>query len=205
MTPDLVSLAISVLFGYLALALVPGPNLLVLCSLAALRGFRAALPHALGTASGVAVLAAAAFLLVGPRPASWVELLLTGASVLLLLRAAARLARLRPAGCDGGPDGAAAARSRFAGGFQFAVLNPLVLAHFAAAAASCPGDGLAAGGVAACLAGGAGAIALVLGVLVAAACGASAVRRAAAAAERPLRATAVLLLVGFALGRAAGV
>lgn len=184
----------AVLLGYAAIAVMPGPNMLMVASVAALRGTRAALPHCLGTASGVAALAAGATLLAASlRSGSLAGELVRVGSALLLLRAAWRIARLPP---PGQPDRVAAARTRFVGGFQVAALNPLALDYFAGPAGTAAWPGGSAGGLPlAALAMGAGAVALLVGATVAATFGRCAGWQAVARLHRPVcLATACLLL-----------
>ncbi len=169
------------LLGYAVIAMLPGPNMLVVASVAALRGHRAALPHCLGTGVGVAVVATYATLLAASLDAgSATDLLLRAGSALLLLRAALRIMRLAR---RGQPEEGAAHRSRFLAGFQVAALNPLAFSHFVSVAA--PGTGSAAGAVP-LLALGAGTIALAVGAAVATAFGCGAMQRAIGDAHRPV-------------------
>lgn len=186
----------AVLLGYAAIAVMPGPNMLMVASVAALRGTRAALPHCLGTALGIAALAACTTLLATfLRPGSAAEGLVRLGSALLLLRAAWRIVRLPP---PGQPDGAAAARTRFLGGFQVASLNPLALGYFVGpAGAAAPPGGLPV----AVLAVGAAAIALLVGATVAATFGRCAKRHAAAHLHRPVCLAAACLLLAMSVHR----
>jgi threonine/homoserine/homoserine lactone efflux protein len=83
------------ILGYTAILAVPGPNMLALGGLAALRGFHAAAPFALGAASGataLAVVTKAAVAVVAQS--SWV-IAIRGAGTLLLVVLAMRMLRSR--------------------------------------------------------------------------------------------------------------
>lgn len=120
------------LLGYLVVLATPGPNLLVIGGVAALRGMRGALPLCLGVALGAGVLSAAIAATIGAGSGStaWnAGCRLLGAG--LLLWVAWSVARSRP------PDPAAlrdrAARTaEFGAAFCTAATNPLTAAFFAA-------------------------------------------------------------------------
>ena len=120
------------LLGYLVVLATPGPNLLVIGGVAALRGMRGALPLCLGVALGAGALSAAiaATIGAGSGGAAWnAGCRLLGAG--LLLWVAWTVARSRP------PDPAAlrdrAARTaEFGAAFCTAATNPLTAAFFAA-------------------------------------------------------------------------
>lgn len=123
--------------GYLAVLAAPGPNMLAVGALAALRGFRGVLPFCLGIALGVAALGTALQLLFGLlADASGMEHAARAIGGVLLLAVALRV---MSAPC---PQVAAArgAREGVAGddllgllaGFCTAVTNPITAAYFAA-------------------------------------------------------------------------
>lgn len=120
------------LLGYLVVLATPGPNLLVIGSVAALRGLRGTLPLCLGVALGASALSAAiaATIGAGAGNTNWNNACrLVGAA--LLLWVAFSVARSRP------PD-PAALQQRAAGGIEFgaafctAATNPLTGAFLAA-------------------------------------------------------------------------
>ncbi len=122
--------------GYLAVLAAPGPNMLAIGALAALRGFRAVLPFCLGVAIGVMALAAALQLAFGAvsERADIAEAARAIGGVLLLVVA------LRIALCPPPRRNAAAARSGPAGEWLLALLaglctaatNPITAGYFAA-------------------------------------------------------------------------
>ncbi|WP_052214768.1 LysE family translocator [Belnapia sp. F-4-1] len=119
------------LLAYLAILVTPGPNLLVIAGVAALRGLRGALPICLGIALGAGTLnaALAATLHTAPTTAGWAVAgrLLAAA---MLLWVAVSIARSRP------PETIRAVRSaqgaEFGAGFCTAATNPMTAAFFAA-------------------------------------------------------------------------
>jgi threonine/homoserine/homoserine lactone efflux protein len=123
----------SVLLGYTAIIMVPGPTLLVIASQSALSGFRAVIPHCLGTASGA--LAAAliiAFGVLPPQPSAILHHAIIVISTVLMLRCGWRFASA--AMCASGADRAQS--PRFSAGLQFALFNPTTSGYFAAALAA---------------------------------------------------------------------
>lgn len=122
------------LLGYVLVLATPGPNLLVIAGVAALRGLRGALPLCLGVALGAgtlnAVVAATLGALAGAGAAPWLEAgHWIGAG--LLLWVAVSVARSRP------PDPAVVQRrathgAEFGAGFCTALTNPMTAAYFAA-------------------------------------------------------------------------
>ena len=122
--------------GYLAVLAAPGPNMLAVGALAALRGFRAVLPFCLGVAIGAMVLAAALQLAFGAlaERAHVAEAARAIGGILLLLVA------LRIALCPRPARSTAAARTGPAGEWLLAVLaglctaatNPITAGYFAA-------------------------------------------------------------------------
>lgn len=119
------------LAGYAAVLATPGPNLLAVCSMAALRGLRCAIPLCLGIALGAAALSAALLIAAAIVEAGrWRNAgQLIGAA--LLGWVAFSVARLPPPGeRDTCPRGEAAAV--FGAGFCTAAANPLTAAFFAA-------------------------------------------------------------------------
>jgi threonine efflux protein len=118
-------------FGYTAVLAVPGPNMLAVGGLAALRGFRAAVPISLGVAAGATSLA----LFVDTATATvstqhWKNLVQVFGAILLLY-VAYRVVKLTPA---------PSTRQRhlhtpiaeFGAGFCTALTNPITAAFFAA-------------------------------------------------------------------------
>lgn len=189
-----------ILLGYVLVALTPGPNMLVVANVAAMRGLRATLPHCLGTGCGVALLAVIAFVAaVAPQPGSATDWILRGGSAVLLLRAAWQIARLAPA-----PEGdrGKARRVRFSSGFQIALFNPYTFGYFTAAAMAAASDQTRPAALAPWLALGAGITAALIAILVAAVFGQGAARRALQAFHQPVRLAVALLLCSAALERA---
>lgn len=120
------------LLGYAVILATPGPNLLVIGSMAASQGLRGAVPLCLGVALGAGALSA--FLLAAfssaPAGGSWQTAgRLLG--ILLLLWVAMKVALQRPGGADAEPS-RGSALAEFAAGFCTAVTNPLTAAFFAA-------------------------------------------------------------------------
>ena len=119
------------LLAYLAILVTPGPNLLVIAGVAALRGLRGALPICLGIALGAGTLnaALAATLQGAPAAPGWTEAGRLAAAALLLW-VAVTIARSRP------PDTIRAVRgaqgAEFGAGFCTAATNPMTAAFFAA-------------------------------------------------------------------------
>jgi threonine/homoserine/homoserine lactone efflux protein len=119
------------LLAYLVILITPGPNALMIGSVAALRGMRGALPICLGAALGAGTLSATLYAVTEVADHTW----RTGGQILasgLLLWVAVSVARLRP------PDASQARPRRFQGvsafgaGFCTAATNPLTAAFFAA-------------------------------------------------------------------------
>jgi homoserine/homoserine lactone efflux protein len=124
--------------GYAAILAVPGPNMLALGGLAALRGFHAAAPFALGAASGATALAVAtqAAIAVLAEP-SWV-FAVRGAGVLLLVVLALRIFFRSRAMTDGNGRASTSLVVEAGTGFCTALGNPITIAYFAAEYASFP-------------------------------------------------------------------
>jgi threonine/homoserine/homoserine lactone efflux protein len=125
------------ILGYTAILAVPGPNMLALGGLAALRGFHAAAPFALGAASGataLAVVTQAAVAVVAQS--SWV-IAIRGAGTLLLVVLAMRILRSRAItdGCGRASNSLAVEAGT---GFCTAIGNPVTIAYFTAEYASFP-------------------------------------------------------------------
>ncbi|MBL6457754.1 LysE family transporter [Belnapia sp. T6] len=119
------------LLAYLAILVTPGPNLLVIAGVAALRGLRGAVPICLGIALGAGTLNAALAATLGT--AQLADEVAAGGRLLsaaMLLWVAFSIARSRP------PDAARAARraqgAEFSAGFCTALTNPISAAFFAA-------------------------------------------------------------------------
>ncbi|SDC40095.1 LysE family translocator [Belnapia rosea] len=119
------------LLAYLAILVTPGPNLLVVAGVAALRGLRGALPLCLGIALGAGTLNAAMGATLGAAPLT-PDWSLAGRllSAAMLLWVAFSIARAQP------PDAVRAAHraqgAEFGAGFCTAVTNPITAAFFAA-------------------------------------------------------------------------
>jgi threonine/homoserine/homoserine lactone efflux protein len=116
--------------GYAAVLAVPGPNMLALGGLAALRGFRAAVPISLGIAIGATALAAciSAASIATAAPPWRTAAAFVGAA--LLLGVAAFVMRLRPDAPA--PQRRRAPIAEFGAGFCTAVTNPITSGYFAA-------------------------------------------------------------------------
>ena len=202
--------------GYALLLATPGPNLLAVWGIAALRGLRGVWPLCLGIGLGAGALNASLLLFAFGLAADWAGWDKVGrvAGALFLLRVALSVARLPlpiavedasvPAGGrrDGGCGIACAAA--LGAGFLTAVTNPMTGAFFAAWHLGCLGA--APDPAAACLMVlGVGAVAFGYFLTVAALLARPLARRAALAWHRPIRlcASAALLLMSAAALRAA--
>ncbi|MDO9501157.1 LysE family transporter [Falsiroseomonas sp.] len=186
-------LAGQVLAGYALVAMTPGPNVLLVANAAALHGVRAALPRCAANALAVCLIASAAHLASGVLPRSGPVLdLFALASGALLLLAALRIARSRPAA----QPTRQSLRAGFLTSFRAAAVNPVTIAYFASAfAGPLAGCEVAAGWAVA-----AGAAVLSLGVCLAWALllGRPAVQRAVFAREALFRLGIAALLVAAA-------
>ncbi len=120
------------LLAYLAILVTPGPNLLVIAGVAALRGLRGALPICLGIALGAGTLnaALAATLLTAPVAMADRNGLGRMAAATLLLVVAFAIGRTRPPGA--GRAVRCAQGAEFGAGFCTALTNPITAAFFAA-------------------------------------------------------------------------
>jgi threonine/homoserine/homoserine lactone efflux protein len=129
--------------GYAAILVVPGPNVLAVGALAALRGARAAFPMAIGAALGAMVLAAIAGAVIQVISAQQESVKIVGAGLLVLV--AWRIVRL-------GPDAHLSQREprassvEFASGFCTALTNPITAAYFAGTFAGSSVDSIHATG-----------------------------------------------------------
>lgn len=144
--------------GYLAVNAVPGPNMLAIGTLAALRGLRGVLPFCLGIAAGAGLLAVALRLAFALADA-WTEgmpaaipLDLAGRAAggaLLLLLALQAVTAAAPALAEGNPVrqplSARAATMAFLAGCLTASSNPITAAYLAAQFLGPLADGRAAG------------------------------------------------------------
>ena len=118
------------LLGYVTILATPGPNLLVIGSVAALRGVRGVVPLCLGVSLGAATLSAVLLAAVRVAPAgSWFVLVRAGGA-LLLLWVALKIAWKRPVADAEPPPGAGLAE--LGAGFCTAATNPLTAAFFTA-------------------------------------------------------------------------
>lgn len=196
------------LLGYAAILAIPGPNLLAVGLVSALRGPRGAAPLCAGIALGAATLAAAiALTLEATARLPGLPGTLHGIGALLLLGTAASLAWPRPATpapqlpTPGTPAEALPARFRaeglmaFGAGFCTAVANPVTTSFFAGAFAQLRAEGsglvpLAIPGVA--------LTALLFFLGIAQLLSRPLARRAALAWQRPLRLGAATLLAVLA-------
>jgi threonine efflux protein len=117
--------------GYAAVLAVPGPNMLAVAGLAALRGFRAALPIVLGIAAGATALAVmidmTAMTISGLRWRGGIDVLGVG----LLVIVAVLVLRLRP-DTRVGLRGLRSPLVEFGAGFCTALTNPITAGYFAA-------------------------------------------------------------------------
>ena len=123
--------------GYLAVLAAPGPNMLAIGVLAALRGFRGVLPVCCGIAAGVGCLALLLHLGFGLLgDVQGLEAAARGVGGAMLLVVALRVLRTpRPCLPATAPHGAAApmaVRGGFAFGFLTALTNPVTAAYFIA-------------------------------------------------------------------------
>lgn len=122
--------------GYLAVLAAPGPNLLAIGVLSALRGFRSVLPFVGGVAAGAAALALGLLLAFGAigiddgaaRAARAIGGVLLLIVALRVLRSPAPAARGAPAGAEA----VGGALLGFAAGFTTAATNPITAAYFLA-------------------------------------------------------------------------
>jgi threonine/homoserine/homoserine lactone efflux protein len=122
--------------GYAAVLAAPGPNMLAIGAMAALRGFRGALPFCVGIACGAAVLSLSLLMAFGTLGDTHdVEVAGRAIGGALLLWVALRIARSRAPAEAAGP-GAARPRgdalAGFGAGFGTAVTNPVTAAYLAA-------------------------------------------------------------------------
>lgn len=125
------------LLAYLAVLAMPGPNMLAIGGVAALRGFQAVIPFCLGIAAGAGALASLLYsaAVAIPKNDVW-QMTARIAGALLLLVFAGRVAMLRA------PSKRAWARKntpsfpshlgQFGAGFCTAMTNPITSAYFAA-------------------------------------------------------------------------
>jgi threonine/homoserine/homoserine lactone efflux protein len=131
---------LGILGGYLLILAVPGPNMLAVGCLAALRGLRGTLPMIAGTALGTTTLALALLLLLlgdAGRRAAELAPVGRGVAAMMLLCLAAVLHP--PPGALGAAPALAARRridrhgiAAFLAGFWTAASNPITAAYFAA-------------------------------------------------------------------------
>jgi threonine/homoserine/homoserine lactone efflux protein len=188
-----------VLAGYALVAMTPGPNVLLVANAAALHGARAALPRCAANAIAVCLIASVAHLASGLLPRSGPALdLLALASGALLLLAAFRIARSRPAA----QPTRRSLRAGFLTSFRAAAANPATIAYFAAAfSGPLAGSAALAGWAVA-----AGAAALSLGVCLAWAMllGRPAVQRAVVRRQTQFRLGTAVLLAAAAASTLAG-
>ena len=181
------------LIGYAMIAAAPGPNMLVVASLSTLSGFRAVIPHCLGTATGVVALTYLVAQGVGmPEPGSVGHHLIVLGSAALMLRCAWRFAS-RPASA-GGAD--RSRQPRFATGLQIALLNPMTLGYFAATLAMAKGS--VSPGLPVAIAIGAGLVSLCIALLVAGLAAQARHCRVAAPVGQAIRLAVAILLFALA-------
>jgi threonine/homoserine/homoserine lactone efflux protein len=117
-------------FGYAAVLAVPGPNMLAVGGLAALRGFRAAIPISLGVAAGATALAGFMDAAIATASGLFWERFLQVLGAVLLVSIACHVIKLRPEA------GMAQRRLRtpaaeFVAGFCTAATNPITAGYFA--------------------------------------------------------------------------
>jgi len=117
--------------GYLLIMAVPGPNMLAIGTVAAMHGWRCALPACAGLATGAAALALLLHMALGTAlPALEDPNALRLAAGIALLMAAALL--LRPPRADRPARATAGARLWFLTCFATAATNPVTAGYFAA-------------------------------------------------------------------------
>jgi threonine/homoserine/homoserine lactone efflux protein len=116
--------------GYAVILAVPGPNVLTLGALAALRGMRSAVPVCLGMATGASLLAGSIAMANGMAPHSsltqLVQILGAAAVVLIAYRLMTRGPRL-----SAPPSPAPLPLAEFSMGFCTAATNPITAGYFA--------------------------------------------------------------------------
>lgn len=120
--------------GYLAVLAAPGPNMLAVGMLAALRGFRAVLPFCLGIATGAGSLALLLHLAFGSLvDTHGVEVAARAVGGAMLLVVALRVMRTPrpclPAEAPSGTDRHDGGGTAFAAGFLTALTNPVTAAY----------------------------------------------------------------------------
>lgn len=184
---------------YGAILVTPGPNMLAVGGIAALHGFRGALPICFGIASGIGALGAALLLLGALGEAAGIREGWDRAGrvlgALLLLCVALALVRLAPE-----PEAGAGRRrggTAFGAGFCTAVANPVTAAFFAAQLLG-PLRIARDGAVAALALSGVVAMAFGYSLVVAALLARPSARRLAVAWQRPIRLLAALALALWA-------
>ena len=189
--------------AYLAILVVPGPNLFAISSIAALQGFRAALPFCAGASLGAgglcAAMAGVADAAAVPGADSAMRLM---AAVLLGCTAVSVARKKAPASAGDAPShGSARTATTFGSGLLTAATNPVTATFFAAQFLGPlqPARGTANDMVAvACVAGTALAFFLYAASLMAR----PVVHRAALAWYRPIRLAAAALLLAMAVNMA---
>jgi threonine/homoserine/homoserine lactone efflux protein len=139
MSPPDAKLLLQFALGYFAVLAAPGPNMLTIGAMAALRGLRGVLPFCLGVAAGATALAVGlqvALAAMAGLPGLEAAGRLAGAGLLGWI--ALRLLRVPPPLAEVTPDGVARARPQaedlaaVGAGFCTAVTNPITAAYFGA-------------------------------------------------------------------------
>ena len=185
--------------GYGVILATPGPNMLAIGGIAALHGFRGALPICFGIAAGAGALSAALLLLASLSEAAGMQGWDMAGRILgalLLLYVALTIARLEPPEPKAGAEhrrGKAHGGAAFGAGFCTAAANPLTGAFFTAQFIG-PLRITQGGMIAAITLLGVVAMALGFFLLVAALLAQPSARRAAVAWHRPIRLLAALAL-----------
>jgi len=185
--------------GYLAVLASPGPNMLAVATISALRGFRGVVPFVVGIAAGAGTLALVVWLAFAALPAiPGLEAAGRGIGACVLMLVALRVARTAPV--PEGPalpsrPGEAEPRTAFVAGFCTAVLNPVTAAYCAAQFVG-PLAGTSAGALAPTLV---LLQALLYGLLVATLFARPAARSFAIRHHRRLCTVSALVLVGLAV------
>jgi threonine/homoserine/homoserine lactone efflux protein len=190
------------LLGYAVVLVLPGPNMLAIGAVAALRGLAAAVPLCVGVACGVGTLAACLGLAVSsvlPEPTLLGDAGRVAAALLLLHLALRVVRRDGPAGdgqvlrCDG-----VTRLAGFGAGFATAVSNPISAAFFATQFAGPFGVSSAPAPLVLAVLG-VTVAALAYGLILASLLAWPAARRAALAWQRPASVGGAVALAGLAV------
>jgi threonine/homoserine/homoserine lactone efflux protein len=186
------------LFAYLLVLAVPGPNMLAIGGLAALRGFRAVIPLCCGIAIGAGILAFFLYSVTDAVPENGVWQAMTRiVGAVLLLAVGVRIAALTPPhDVVRNPNEQPKLSSHlteFGAGFFTAFMNPITAAYFAAQFIGPLAD-MNDTGVAVVTLVAVPTVALVSGLTMAAILARPLARRAALAWHRPICAAVAVIL-----------